>query len=84
MDDSAIPISAQYSEAADVFHYGQHGHSDFSESEVVAAIMAEQILDYIFGGTIECSVFVRSGTFGHKANWLPGTDSWEPSCPIWT
>lgn len=77
MDDSTIPISAQYSDVADVVHYGEHGHSDFSSSEVVANFMAEQILDYIFGGTIECSVFVRSGTFEHKANWLLGTDYWE-------
>jgi len=77
MDDSTIPISAQYSDEADVVHYGQYGHSDFGESEVVASSIAGQILDYIFGGTIECSVFVRSGTFEHKANWLPGTDYWE-------
>ena len=77
MDDSAIPVSAQYSDGADVVYYGQHGHGDFEESEVVAGIIAEQILDYIFGGTIECFVFVRSGTFEHKANWLPGTEHWE-------
>jgi pimeloyl-ACP methyl ester carboxylesterase len=77
MDDSTIPISAQYSDAADVVYYGEHGHSDFSSSEVVASFMAEQILDYVFGGTIECSVFVRSGIFEHKANWLLGTDYWE-------
>jgi len=77
MDDSTIPISAQYSDEADVVHYGEHGHGDFSESEVVAGFITEQILDYIFGGIIECSVFVRSGTFEHKANWLPGTDYWE-------
>jgi hypothetical protein len=77
MDDSTIPISAQYSDAADVVYYGEYGHSDFSESEEVAGFMAEQILNYVFGGTIECSVFVRSGTFEHKANWLLGTDYWE-------
>ncbi len=77
MDDSTIPISAQYSDEADVVYYGEHGHGDFEESEVVASFMAEQILDYIFGGTIECSVFVRSGTFEHKSNWLPGTDYWD-------
>jgi hypothetical protein len=77
MDDGVVPISAQYSDEADVVYYGEHGHSDFEESEAIASLMAEQILDYIFGGTIECSVFVRSGTFEHKANWLPGTDHWE-------
>jgi len=77
MDDSAIPISAQYADGADVIYYGEHGHSDWASSEEVAEFMAEQILHYIFGGAIECSVFVRSGTFEHKANWLLGTDYWE-------
>jgi pimeloyl-ACP methyl ester carboxylesterase len=77
MDDSAIPISAQYGNGADVIYYGEHAHSDFNESDEVAKFMAEQILRYIFGGAMECSVFVRSGTFEHKANWLLGTDSWE-------
>jgi pimeloyl-ACP methyl ester carboxylesterase len=77
MDDGLVPISAQYSDAADVVYYGEHGHGDFEESEAVAGAIAEQILQYIFGGTIECSVFVRSDTFEHKANWLPGTDYWD-------
>jgi pimeloyl-ACP methyl ester carboxylesterase len=77
MDDGIVPISAQYSDEADVVYYGQHGHSDFGESEAVASSIAEQILDYIFGGTIECSVFVRDGTFEHEANWLPGTEHWD-------
>jgi pimeloyl-ACP methyl ester carboxylesterase len=77
MDDSAIPISAQYADGADVVYYGEHAHSDFAESDEVAGFMTEQILRYIFGGSIECSVFVRSGTFEHKANWLLGTDYWE-------
>jgi pimeloyl-ACP methyl ester carboxylesterase len=77
MDDSLVPISAQYTEAADVVYYGEHGHGDFEESEVSAGSIAEQILSYIFGGTIDCSVFVRSDIFEHKANWLPGTDYWD-------
>jgi pimeloyl-ACP methyl ester carboxylesterase len=77
MDDGIVPISAQYSEEADVVYYGQHGHSDFGESEAVAISMAEQILGYIFGSTIDCSVLVRSSTFEHKANWLPGTEHWD-------
>ena len=77
MDDSTVPIAAQYSTAADVVYYGEYGHSDFTESEVVAGFMAEQILTYIFGGTIECSVIAGSGTFEHKANWFLGTDYWE-------
>lgn len=77
MDDGLVPLSAQYSDAADVVYYGEYGHGDFEESEEVAGFLAGQILDYIFGGTIECSVFVRSDTFEHKANWLPGTDYWD-------
>lgn len=77
MDDSAIPISAQYADGADVIYYGEHAHSDFAESDEVAGFMTEQILRYIFGGAMECSVLVRSGTFEHKANWLLGTDYWE-------
>jgi pimeloyl-ACP methyl ester carboxylesterase len=77
MDDSAIPISAQYADGADVIYYGEYSHSDFTESDEVAGFMAEQILRYIFGGAIECSVFARGGTFEHKANWLLGTDYWQ-------
>ncbi len=62
---------------ADVIYYGEHGHSDFRVLDEVAGFMAEQILRYLFGGPIECSVFARGGTFEHKANWLPGTDYWE-------
>ncbi len=77
MDDSAIPISAQYATGADVIYYGEHAHSDFASSEEVAGFIAEQLLRYIFGGDLECSVFARGGSFEHKANWLLGTDYWE-------
>jgi len=94
MDDSIVPLSAQYSYGADVIYYGEHSHSDFGVSIEVADFMADQILRYLFGGHIECSVFAEilrylfggyiecsvfagSGTFEHKADWLPGTDSWE-------
>jgi len=77
MDDGILPISAQYADTADVVYYGQHGHSDYEESEVVSGFIAEQILKYIFGGTIDCSVIVRGGTFEHKANLLLGTDYWD-------
>ncbi len=79
MDDSSIPISAQYSDGADVIYYGEYGHSDFTDSDELAGFITEQILHYIFGGDIECSVFARRGTFEHKANWIPGTDYWEDS-----
>jgi pimeloyl-ACP methyl ester carboxylesterase len=77
MDDGIIPISAQYSDGADVIYYGEHGHSDFSEMDEVAESIAVQILRYIFGGNIDCSVFARSGSYEHKADWLLGTDYWE-------
>jgi pimeloyl-ACP methyl ester carboxylesterase len=77
MDDTIIPLSAQYSFGADVVYYGEHSHNDFTKQEEVATFMAEQILHYIFGGDIECSVSSRNGSFEHKAGWLPGTDLWE-------
>jgi pimeloyl-ACP methyl ester carboxylesterase len=77
MDDGAIPISAQYSDGADVVYYGEYGHSDFGVLPKVADFIAKEILRYIFGGTIQCSVFARGGSFGHKANWRPGTDYWR-------
>jgi pimeloyl-ACP methyl ester carboxylesterase len=77
MDDTIIPISAQYTDSADVVYYGEHSHNDFAESEEVAGSLAGQILDYIFGGEIECSVLVRGGSLEHAADWLPGTDYWR-------
>ncbi|MGD9116185.1 MAG: alpha/beta hydrolase [Dehalococcoidia bacterium] len=77
MDDGIVPMSAQYSDAADVVYYGEHGHGDFEVSEAISENLAEQILTYIFGGTIYCSHFVREGAFEHKANWFLGTDYWD-------
>jgi pimeloyl-ACP methyl ester carboxylesterase len=77
MDDSIIPISAQYTGRADVVYYGEHSHNDFANLDEVAGSMAEQILLYIFGGDIECSVLFRGGNLEHAAGWLPGTDYWE-------
>jgi len=77
MDDTIIPISAQYTDRADVIYYGEYSHNDFSTSSKVAGFMAEQILRYIFGGEIECSVLAGIGTLEHRAGWLPGTDYWE-------
>jgi pimeloyl-ACP methyl ester carboxylesterase len=77
MDDNIIPISAQYTDRADVVYYGEHSHNDFANLDEVAGSMAEQILRYIFGGEIECSVLIRGGNLGHAAGWLPGTDYWE-------
>ena len=77
MDDGVVPISAQYADGADVVYYGQHGHSDFSTEEEVASFLADRILRYCFGESIECSVFARSGDFEHRADWLLGTDRWD-------
>jgi pimeloyl-ACP methyl ester carboxylesterase len=77
MDDRIVPISCQYSDGADVVYYGQYDHSDFSKLDDVSNNMADQILSYIFGGNIECSVFARGGSFEHKAGLFPGTDYWQ-------
>jgi pimeloyl-ACP methyl ester carboxylesterase len=77
MDDGALPLSAQYSDGADVVYYGEYGHSDFHILDEVADSMAEKILQYIFGGSIECSVLARDGSFQHKAGTLLGTDYWQ-------
>ena len=77
MDDGTIPVSAQYSDGADVIYYGEYGHSDFGRLDEVAEFMAEQILRYLFGGQIECSVLAKSGIFAHQADWLLGMDYWE-------
>ena len=76
MDDGIVPLSAQYSDGADVVYYGDYGHGDFEVLDDVAGFIADQILRYIFGEPIECSVFARSDSFEHKAHWLPGTDYW--------
>jgi len=77
MDDGIVPISAQYCDEADVIYYGNYGHSELEELDKVAEPMADQILHYLFGGQIECSVFVKGGNFEHEADWLLGTDRWE-------
>jgi pimeloyl-ACP methyl ester carboxylesterase len=77
MDDTIVPISCQYAEGADVVYYGEYAHSDFTRLDEVASYMADQILRYIFGGNVECSVFVRGGSFEHKSGLLPGTDHWQ-------
>jgi len=77
MDDGVIPLSAQYSDGADVVYYGEYGHSDFGVLDEVAEFMTEEILKYVFGGSIECSVFARGGNFGHEASGLLGTDYWQ-------
>jgi pimeloyl-ACP methyl ester carboxylesterase len=77
MDDGVIPISAQYADSADVVYYGEHYHSDFANLDEVASSISNQILRYIFGYPIECSVFARDGNFEHRADWMLGTDYWD-------
>lgn len=77
MDDGVIPLTAQYADGADVVYYGEYGHSDFASIDEVADSLAAQILRYVFGGSIECFVFARGGSFGHEAGGLLGTDYWQ-------
>jgi pimeloyl-ACP methyl ester carboxylesterase len=77
MDDTIVPISCQYADGADVVYYGEYGHGDFTNLDQVAGYMGDQILRYIFGGNVECSVLARAGSFEHKAGLFPGTDRWQ-------
>jgi hypothetical protein len=77
MDDTIVPISCQYADGADILYYGEYAHSDFTNMKQVSSYMADQILTYVFGGSIECSVLTRAGAFGHKAGLFPGTDYWQ-------
>lgn len=76
MDDGIVPLAAQFSEGADVVYYGEYGHSDVGLKIEPAAFVANQILRYIFGGFVECSVIARGGSLEHEADWLLGTDRW--------
>jgi hypothetical protein len=76
LDDGVVPLSAQFSEGADVIYYGQYQHSDASALEEISKNLANYILLYTFGYPIEFSVPCRSGTLEHEADWLLGTDRW--------
>jgi pimeloyl-ACP methyl ester carboxylesterase len=77
MDDGVVPLPAQFSSGADVIYYGEYGHSDVSTFHKPSWIVADNILRYIFGSPVECSVIARSGTLEHEADWLLGTDRWS-------
>ncbi|MFC1949572.1 esterase/lipase family protein [Chloroflexota bacterium] len=75
-DDGIVPLPAQFSDGADVVYYGEYGHSDVALLDEPSRLVADQILRYVFGDPIECSVPVRNGTLEHEADWLLGTDRW--------
>ncbi len=77
MDDGVVPVSAQYSDEADIVYYGEHGHSDFEALNKVAGFMASETLSYLFGGNIECSTFAKGGSLEHESDWLLGKDYWQ-------
>ncbi|MFC1988404.1 esterase/lipase family protein [Chloroflexota bacterium] len=76
MDDGTVPLRAQFTENADVVYYGIYGHSDITRIDEPSKLLANQIIRYIFGESIECSVITRTGSFEHEADWLLGTDHW--------
>jgi pimeloyl-ACP methyl ester carboxylesterase len=77
MDDGLVPISAQYATGADTVYYGEHGHSDFGINASVAKIVANNILQYIFGSAFKISAPISDGLFEHYAGWLPSTYHWN-------
>jgi hypothetical protein len=77
MDDGIVPISAQYADSADVVYYGEHGHSEFATNPDTARTITGEVMYYIFGGNMECSVFENKGSVSHKADWMLGTDYWQ-------
>ena len=77
MDDRIVPISAQYANLADVVYYGEHAHSDFTNDPVLASYLAEFILRYVFGGTINYSYLAEQGSFKHTAGWFPVSYNWN-------
>ena len=77
MDDGVVPISAQYADGADIVYYGEYEHSEFSTSDAVSETLANYIMRYLFGYSIECAVLLDQGTFEHEADWLLGKDHWD-------
>ncbi|MFC2011095.1 esterase/lipase family protein [Chloroflexota bacterium] len=77
MDDGVVPLPAQFSNGADVIYYGEYGHSDVALLNEPSRLVANQLLRYIFGYSVECSVIARSGILEHEADWLLGTDHWS-------
>lgn len=82
MDDSIIPISAQYTPEADSVFYGKYCHSALHQNHDARVFMAKTIARYIFGEVIKCGHLFRSGKFSHKSGVYVGTppipsEHWE-------
>ncbi len=77
MDDTIVPISAQYAEGADTVYYGEYAHGEFETDPVIASLLAEYILRYIFGGTIEYAALEGQGDIKHTAGWFPVSYRWD-------
>ena len=75
----SMPISAQYSDGADVVYYGEHAHGDFTKSNDLSGTLADQILRYVFGQRIDVSVPSKSGTFEHEPDGCRLSKNWEDS-----
>ncbi|UCC17155.1 MAG: DUF2974 domain-containing protein [Dehalococcoidales bacterium] len=77
LDDGVVPLSAQFSEGAEVVYYGEHQHSDVGAKDTTSLFLANNILFYVFGYEMEFSVPARTGIIKHEADWLLGTDQWS-------
>ncbi|MFC1874028.1 esterase/lipase family protein [Chloroflexota bacterium] len=74
LDDGTVPLSAQFSDEADVIYYGEYGHSDISKLDEPSRFIANQTLRYIFSYNVQCSVLDRRGEFENEADLVLGTD----------
>ena len=79
MDDGLVPLSAQYSDGADAVYYGFREHSSVRDNSDVTSIIADQILRYLFGGTLITFIQADAGTFEHHAGSLPIIYRWNDS-----
>ena len=71
MDDTIVPISAQYADGADVVYYGEHYHSEFGDDPALSSALADYILKYVFGDDIDLSVLSLSGSVKYDAGIFP-------------
>ena len=71
MDDTIVPIEAQYADGADVVYYGEHYHSEFGNDPALSSALADYILKYVFGEDIDLSVLSDSGSIKYDAGIFP-------------